>query len=908
MKDRIAEILRRLAFYLRRRRFESELDEEMQHHLALSGPQQFGNIAKLKEESRSMWTWTIVEQFAQDLRYSFRAMLRNKAFTALAALSLALGIGANTAIFSFTDSILLRSLPVHDPESLITVSWHIKGVPFPPGSREAGTVVYGINGSIYGDAKSGSDAVILPYPAFELLHNNSPAFSSVFAFCAAETFTVSVRGQADTASGDYVTGEYFSGLGVPPAAGRLLLPGDDQAGAPGAIVISSAFSQKHFGNPAEAPGQTILLNNVPFTIAGVTPPEFFGAAPGRSPDFYLPVHSIYLLEASSPFGLNSKWFSDQNAYWIQIMARLRPGVSLAQAQSALAARFHQWVESTAHTDRQRSDLPALVLQPGASGLDGLRRQFSKPLYLLMTVVALILVIACANIANLLLAREATRRREMAVRLSMGAARFRLIRQLLTESVLLASLGGICGVIVAFAGVRFLNLLLAASPGGFIPHADVNWHVLATAAALSVLTGIVFGLAPAIQSTRVDVTPALKEVRAGQPRARRRINHANALVASQIALSLLMLVAAGLFVRTLGNLQSVNLGFNRENLLLFQMNARKAGHGDADIVAFYRDLEQRFRAIPGVRGVSASNRPLLLAGFGQPVHLPGELSNPTTRLLTVAPEFFSSMQIPIVRGREIDERDTATAPEIAVISEKFAHDNFGDEDPLGRRLIMDGRDKREMEIVGVAREAHYGPLRREVPPVVYIPYTQGTPKTVDVMNFVLRTAGDPLLYTSTVREIVRQADARVPVTNIQTQNAQIDRAMNQEILFARLCSGFAILGLVMACVGLYGTMSYNVTRRTGEIGIRMALGARGPSVAWMVLREVLWMALAGLAIGLPVAFATSKLVSSFLFGMKPNDPASLGLAVATLIAATAIAGYVPARRATRIDPMTALRNE
>jgi len=440
MKDRIAEILRRLAFYLRRRRFESELDEEMQHHLALSGPQQFGNIAKLKEESRSMWTWTIVEQFAQDLRYSFRAMLRNKAFTALAALSLALGIGANTAIFSFTDSILLRSLPVHDPESLITVSWHIKGVPFPPGSREAGTVVYGINGSIYGDAKSGSDAVILPYPAFELLHNNSPAFSSVFAFCAAETFTVSVRGQADTASGDYVTGEYFSGLGVPPAAGRLLLPGDDQAGAPGAIVISSAFSQKHFGNPAEAPGQTILLNNVPFTIAGVTPPEFFGAAPGRSPDFYLPVHSIYLLEASSPFGLNSKWFSDQNAYWIQIMARLRPGVSLAQAQSALAARFHQWVESTAHTDRQRSDLPALVLQPGASGLDGLRRQFSKPLYLLMTVVALILVIACANIANLLLAREATRRREMAVRLSMGAARFRLIRQLLTESVLLASLG------------------------------------------------------------------------------------------------------------------------------------------------------------------------------------------------------------------------------------------------------------------------------------------------------------------------------------------------------------------------------------------------------------------------------------------------------------------------------------
>jgi predicted permease len=339
-----------------------------------------------------------------------------------------------------------------------------------------------------------------------------------------------------------------------------------------------------------------------------------------------------------------------------------------------------------------------------------------------------------------------------------------------------------------------------------------------------------------------------------------------------------------------------------------MNARQAGHGDADIVAFYRDLEQRFRAIPGVRGVSASNRPLLLAGFGQAIHMPGQPPNPNTRLLTVAPGFFSTLQIPIVRGRDLDERDNTTAPETAVISEKFARDYFGDEDPIGRRLIMDGRYTREMEIVGVAREAHYGPLRREVPPVVYIPYNQGTPKMVDVMTFVLRTAGDPLPYTSTVREIVRQADARVPITNIQTQNAQIDRAMNQEILFARLCSGFAILALVIACVGLYGTMSYNVARRTGEIGIRMALGARASNVAWMVLREVLWMSLAGLAIGLPVAFATSKLVSSFLFGIKPNDPASLGLAVATLIAAAAIAGYVPARRATRIDPMTALRNE
>jgi predicted permease len=646
-------------------------------------------------------------------------------------------------------------------------------------------------------------------------------------------------------------------------------------------------------------------------VVGVTPPEFFGIDPAAAPDLYLPLHSNVLLEAANPFGTRANTYLAQNEYWIEMMARLRPGVSITQAQAALAPQFHQWVDSTASNDIERANLPTLLVQQGGGGLESLRRQYSKPLYFLMTLVGLILAIACANIANLLLARATARRGEMALRLSLGAGRLRLVRQLLTESVMLASFGGLLGILFAVWGIRLLTLLLANGQTDFTLHANLNWHVLGVAAALSISTGVLFGLAPALQSTRVDVVPALKKLRASESRSRVRLSLSRVLVVLQIALSLLMLVAAGLFGRTLSNLQSVETGFNRENVLLFHLNARQAGHRETEIISFYKDLQERFRTVPGVRNVSLANYPLIGWGhWGTNISV-SDKPVPRTVFLTVGPEFFTTMQIPIVLGRGIGERDQPGSPAVVVVSELFAKTSFGNENPVGHHLTFGGGGSsipaRDMEIVGVTRNARYGDLKHDTPPVVYVAYNQN-PMPVDEMTYTLRTAGDPLAYVNTVREIVHRADARVPVDQVRTQAAEIDQTINQEIIFARLCTAFAVLALMIAAVGLYGTMSYNVARRTGEIGIRMALGAQRGTVIWMVLREVLILAAVGLAISVPAAFLTSKLVESFLFGMKPNDPLAMTLAVATLLSAALLAGYLPARKASRIDPMIALRHE
>ncbi len=698
---------------------------------------------------------------------------------------------------------------------------------------------------------------------------------------------------------------------VSPAAGRLIVSDDDRAGAPPVAVVSFALAQRHFPSPANATGQSILINNVPFTVSGVAPPEFFGIDPGAAPDFYLPMHSNLVLD-TGPWGTSPKKYLDQNWYWIEIMGRLRPGISLVQAQAALAPLFRQWVASTATNDRERANLPALMVREGAGGLDKLRRRYSKPLYVLLTLVGLILALACANTASLLLARAAARSREMAVRLSMGAGRLRVIRQLLTESTLLAFLAAVLGILFAFGGVRFLTLLLANGQENFTLHAELNWQVLGATLVLSLLCGTLFGLAPAIQSTRTDIIPALKESRAGGPASPARhgflrMSLNQVLVISQIATSLLMLVAAGLFLRTLSNLQAIPLGFDRENVLLFELNAQQAGHRYPEIATFYADLRRRFAAIPGVRGASLSHASLIGAGRQLPVSVSG-IPAPDTRILDTGPEFFATMQIPMLRGREIDERDRPGSTPVAVVNELFATEHFGQLNPVGRHISLGDTNPRDMEIIGVSKNAHYGGLKENTPPVVYIPYNQGTFPPLEQMTYALRTSGDPLRYVNTVREIVHKADSRIPLKEVRTQAAEIDQDINQEIVFAKLCSGFAILALLIACVGLYGVMSYTVARRTAEIGVRMAIGAQRDTVIWMVLRQVLTMAAAGLVIGVPAALGASKLVKSFLFGMKPNDPLALAAAVAILMTAAILAGYLPARRASQIDPMTALRHE
>jgi len=914
----------KLRCLLHRRRKEEDLRDELQFHLeeeaeerqaeGLPGEEarraarrDLGNITLVQEETRAAWTWTYLEQLAQDCRYGFRTIAANKTFSLLAILSLALGIGANTAIYSFMDSLLLRSLPVSDPESLAVLNWGAN-----PTGRDF--VMRSMSGSTWRDSKWAEIAGIFPFPAFELIRNNSGAvFSSVFAYYPTRKVNVMVKGQAEQAGGEFVSGDYFRGLEVPPAAGRLIIPDDDRAGAPPIVVLSFAFSQRRFGDAASAPGQSILINNVPFTVAGVAPPGFFGVDPAAAPDFYIPLHTNLVVPLRAK-ATDPQVYLEQNYYWLEMMARLRPGVSLTQAQAVLGSVFHRWVATTAN-DRERAALPELLIREGATGLNTLRRQYSKPLYVLLAMVALILAIACANIANLLLARATVRRREMAMRLSMGAGRFRVIRQLLTESVLLASMGGALGVAFAIWGIRFLTLLLANGRADFTLHPHLNWHVLGAAVALSLLTGLLFGFAPALQATRVDVMPALKQLQAGQPGSRhsfRRAGLSQMLVATQICISLLMLVAAGLFVRTLSNLQSIQLGFNRENVLLFRINARQAGHRDPEIITFYSDLQKRFSAIPGVRGASASHSPLLGEGTWSGYVVPaGQQPKVPTHILMTAPDFFRTMQIPVVLGRAFDDRDQPGSRAVAVVSEAYVKRNFPDRNPLGQHIVISRRpplESRDVEIIGVAKNVRYGALKGEFRDIAYLPFNQGSYVPVEEMTFALRTSGDPLRYINTVRAIVSHADARVPVTDVKTQAAQVDQMMNQEILFARLCTAFATLALLIACVGLYGTMSYTVARRTSEIGIRMALGAQRSVVVWMVLRQAFVLALVGLAIGVPMALSISRLVESFLFGVKPNSAAALVFAVAILLSAVLVAGYMPARKASRIDPMTAVRHE
>ena len=924
----MSAFFRKVRWLAQRRRKDEELREELQFHLDEEAEQReaeglpkdqarsaayrdLGNATLLRETTRALWTWTLLEQLVQDLRYGLRTMIKNRAFTALVALSLALGIGANTAIYSFMDSILLRSLPVSDPASLVVLKWQSRNWE----RTENGTtfVMHSMSGSAYDDPRTGTTAGIFAFPAFELFQKTADSvLASVFAYYPVGNVNMMVNGEAEFARGEYVSGDFFRGLAVPPAAGRLIAAGDDRTGAPPVAVISMGLSQRRFGGASNAAGHSILINNIPFTVIGVTPSEFFGVDPGATPDFYVPMHTNLVLDGTGAWATTPQTYLDQNYYWIEIMGRLRPGVSLVQAQSTLGPPFHQWAASTATNERERANLPALRLTEGAGGLDSLRRQYSKPLYVLLTMVGLILAIACANTANLLLARAAARKREMAVRLSMGAGRLRVMRQLLTESILLASLGGVLGILIAVGGVRFLTVLLANGQETFTLRAELNWHVLAAALVLSFVCGALFGLAPAIQSTRPDVMPALKATRATETRTRTRsgvlgMSLTHVLVVSQIAISLLLLVAAGLFVRTVSNLQSIQLGFNRENVLLFKLNAPQAGQTDPEAAIFYADLRRRFAAIPGIRDASLSHASLIGAGRQLPISVSGTPA-PGTRILSTGPAFFTTMQIPMLRGRGIEERDQPASAPVAVVNELFAKRYFGDENPVGRHMTLGGPNPRDMEIIGVSANARYGGLKYEIPPVVYLPYNQGAFPPLQQMTYALRTTGDPLVYVKTVRDIVHQADARVPLTNVKTQAAEIDRTINQEIVFAKLCTGFAILALIIACVGLYGTMAYTVARRTGEIGIRMALGAQRGAVVRMVLREVVLLAAVGLAISVPTALGTSKFIESFLFGMKPNDPRALMLAVTILVSAALLAGYVPARKASRIDPVIALRHE
>jgi predicted permease len=905
----IRELLRRLGFLFRRNRFDRDLEEEMAHHLAMieeeRGPgmarRQFGNVTSLQEESRDMWSFPFLEQAAQDVRYALRAMAASPLFTATAALSLALGIGANTAIYSFMNAIMLRSLPVQNPDRLAIVEWHAHKRP---------GVVRGINGTGHRYGKSGTSSPNFPYRAYEVLRADNNVFDTLFAYTYVQNFNAIAGNEAEAVGGGFVSGGYFTGLGVPAAAGRLLGPEDDRTGAPPAVVLSYSYWQRRFNGDPAAIGRTILLNNLPFPVVGVAAPGFFGVDPQSNPMVFLPIHAIPVL-AQDPAREERVRFFDDHFYWIEMMGRLRPGVTIEQAQAAVRARFSAFAAATAASPKDAEVLPEVSLEPGGAGLDSLRRQYSKPLYVLMTMVALILAIACANLANLLLARAAARRREMAVRLSLGAGRWRVVRQMLTESVLLAALGGALGLAIALAGIRLITWLIANGRENFTLRAAIDWPVLAFTFGLSVAAGIVFGLAPALAATRVDFTPALKEQRTHGSGPGRGLRLGHVLIVGQIAVSMLLVLAAGLFVRTLVNLHSIDVGFNRENLLLVSLNGRQAGYRGAALARFYAGLTESFRQIPGVRSASGSTYPLV-AQFvnGESIAVPGRVSqpgDPSASVMTVEPAFLSTMQIPILSGRDLESGDLAS-PNVAVVSPKFAAVFFGDRNPVGREFALGNNTAAPLiQIVGVARSAHYNSLQEKEQPVVYLPYTHDL-NGLNRMFFTLRTAGPPTTIVSAVHRVVRDASREVSIAEVSTQAERIEQTISQERTFANLGACFAVLALVIACVGLYGAMAYTVARSTGEIGIRMALGAQRTKIVWMVLRQVLALTAAGLAAGALAARYCARLVESFLYGLKANDPVTIGAAVGALLLAALAAGFGPAWRASRIDPAVALRNE
>ena len=918
----LSDLLYRLRALFRRKSMETELDEELRTHFeqqvekyVRSGlpPEEarrrarleFGGLDQVKEECRDARGVRFIETMLQDLRYSLRTLARNPAFTTITVLTLALGIGVNTAIFSLINAVMFTSLPVKQPERLALFQWASESWPI---------MIPSLRGSWDTDKSGRTVCTSFTPAAFEEVRAKNQVLSGIFAFFDAGRLNLVVGGQAGLAVADLVSGDYFSTLGVIPILGRALTPADDRPEAPRAAVISYGYWMRRFGGDASVLSKSVTLNSIPFTIVGVTPPEFFGVQPGRSVDLWAPVH------VESQILPDADWSTTN--WYLLLMGRLKAGISESQALANLQVIFRQSVTAGVRSLPKEAEIPHLELAPGSKGLDSLRSEFSQPLLILMTAVGLVLLIACANVANLLLERATSRRREIAVRLALGADRGRLIRQLLTESVTLTIMGGLAGLVLAYWASNLLVAMMSSGRNPIDLHVRPDGHVLFFAASLSILTALLVGLAPALRGTSLDLTPALKAGPSGAigtPRrfAGLRFGLAKGLVVAQVAISLVLLVGAGLFVRTLANLQNENIGFDRRNLLLFGIDPTQQGYKGERLARFYEELQRRLKAIPGVRSVGLSMYPLLkgeisvwglvLDGYVPKTRPLGNDNSISVDVNEVDPDFFATMGIPLLLGRTFQPEDTATSPMVGVVNEAFAHKYLEGQSPVGRRAGWEGEARSKMEIVGVVKDTRYGQLRRDPPPTYYVPYAQ-YPDHLGAMYFEVRTAGDPKNWLASVGDVVRSLDKQVPIIDAKTQTEEIDEAVFQERIFARLTSLFGVLALLLACLGLYGLMSYSVARKSNEIGIRMALGADRARILSWVLIEALGLVLCGLALGVAVALGATRLISSQLYGLKPNDALTLSLAALLLAAVAILAGYIPARRATKVDPMVALRYE
>jgi predicted permease len=923
---RLQSFVEGLRSLFRKERVEREMDEELHGYLdahvkekmrsgmsyeqALRAARvEMGSMDAVKEEIRSVGWEATVATLWQDLRYGLRQLKRNPGFTAAVVLTLALSIGANTAVFTLVNAVMFKMLPVRAPQQLVLLCWWK-----PSKSPDVTLSGYGLT-----DARGREVRASFAFPFVEQLRAQRQVFSSAFGFVplgfGRESLNASVDGQASMVDGAMVTGGYFSGLGVLPVLGRMITDSDVSESAPRAAVISYSYWTRQLGRAPSAVGKTIFVNGVAFTVVGVAPPEFFGVQPGHAPDIWIPL----IQEARiGPWGTTRQYgremWTRPDWWWVNVVARLQPGVTEQQALVAAQVPFLRSVEAAAKTPFKPSEAPQVEFLPASRGLDTLRWDYSQPLLVLMTVVGLVLLIACANIATLLLARAAARGREMGVRLTLGASRFRLIRQLITESVLLSVIGGAAGFLLAHWGSRLLLLLMSGGVQTVGLETGPDLAVLGFSAGVSVLTGILFGLAPAMRSTRIDVASSLKETGRSLTGAGGRLRLGKVLVVLQVGLSLLLLVAAGLFVRTLTNLEKQDLGFNPNSLLVFTLDPTKSGYEGQHVVDLLEKVRARLRYLPGVKAVTLSGTGLLTNWGGNwPISIEG--SQPKAgqerdiEAQNVGPDFFRTVDVKVVLGRSIEERDTASSTPVAVVDENLAHSFFGDSNPVGRRFSAgDTFDpKKAFEIVGVVKSFKYRSPRSSDSKTAYFPYTQAQ-GGVGTMHFEVRSAGDPLALTAAARAAIREIDPNLALAEVKTQTQMMAEALTQERLLAKLCAFFGALALALAAIGLYGLMAYSVSRRTHEIGIRMALGAHRRQVLYMVLQQSLVLVAAGTVIGLVAAFATTRLIASELYGLKPTDPLTLASAAFFMLAVGAFAAYLPARRATKVDPTVALRYE
>jgi predicted permease len=852
-------------------------------------------------------------------------LLKQKGLTAVALLSLALGIGANTALFSIVDAMLLKMLPVKEPERLVLFK-SVAPKDFSVGSY---------NGSSNNDPVTGQRIMTsFAYQSYQRMREQQGPLSDIFAF-GGVGLNVNADGQADVANGQAVSGNYYRGLGVQPALGRLLTDDDDKPGATPVAVLSHRYWQKRFSGDNAIAGKQINLNNVPFTVIGVSAKGFDGTmGVGTSQDVTIPI----AMEPQLYVDKQRSFLSGAGVWWLRIMGRLKPGVTSEQAQAQLENAFQQSVVEH-RTARQAAaqasggnaisnldpkQYPHLFADPGGQGEMYRRRYYAPSLYLLLGVVGLVLLIACANVANLLLSRAAGRQKEIGLRLALGASRWRLIRQLLTESVLLSVLGGLFGILFA---VWIKNGLLAVSLWGGRGMAALeprlDWRVLGFTLALALLTGIIFGLAPAWRSTRVDLTPSLKDSARGSSAVHRSLL-SRGLVVVQVALSLLLLVGAGLFVRTLLNLQRVDPGFNTQNLLLFEVQPSLIGYKDEKLRQLYQQIGERVEAVPSVQAVTFSRMPLLSQSSSSSSFFVREALSatpdseghitPTGEAYrhTVRENFLEAMGIPLLQGRTFRPQDDTKSPKVVVINQTFANKFFPNENAIGKRFTFDTAKPDEMEIVGVCRDAKYTSQRDEVPPTVYSSYRQERP--LPYATFEVRTTADPNSIVASVRDAVRQIDSNLPVSGVKTQIEQADETLRMERLFAKLLTLFALLAQQLAAIGLFGVLAYAVSQRTREIGIRMALGADRASVLKMIVRQGMTLAVLGVILGLVGAYVLTRYLESWislskmLFGVKVSDPFTYSVIAVLLTVVALIACYIPARRATKVDPVVALRSE